>query len=163
MSQRIRQLEDALEIATNQDMAWGIHPLLSDNLLAIKFGPKSRTNRELSTDPYEDGSETDHSLSTPGSLSRGHDGNETYFGPSGGSGEPQDSAALDPYYLRQNQETVLPVRPSTPTGSGQITETSLRLEMNLLPTMWVVWHHSGGTTASPSSLMATTIKTGCTC
>lgn len=135
MSQRIRRLEDALETATNQDTAWGTHPLLSDDLLAIKFGPGSRTNRELSMDPHEDGSETDRSLSTPGSLFRGHDGSTTYSGPSGGSGEPRYPAALDPYYLRQNQETVLPVRPSAPTGSGQITKTLLRLEMNLLPTM----------------------------
>ena len=162
MSQRIRQLEDALEIAKNQDMAWGTHPLLSDDLLAIKFGPESRTNGELSTDPHEDGSETDHSISTPGSFFKSHDGSTTYFGPSGGSGESLYPAALDPYCLRRNQETVLPVCPSTPTGSGQIAKTSLRLEMNLLLTMWVVWHHMWRTAASLSSLMATTIKIGCT-
>ena len=88
MSQRIRQLEDALAIATNQHTASGIHPLLSDDLLTIKFGPESRTSGELSTDSHEDESEADHSLSTPGSLFRCHDGSTKYFGPSGGSGKP---------------------------------------------------------------------------
>lgn len=86
MSQRIRQLEDALAIATNQHTASGIHPLLSDDLLTIKFGPESRTNGEQSTDSHEDESDTDHSLSTPGSLFRSPDGSTKYFGPSGGSG-----------------------------------------------------------------------------
>jgi hypothetical protein len=115
MSQRIRQLEDALEIATNQDMATGIHPLLSDDLLTIKFGPPSGTNEELSTDSHEDGSEADRSLFTPGSLFWCH-GNTKDFGPSGGSGEPPYPTVFDPYRLCRNQETVLPVRPSTSTG-----------------------------------------------
>jgi len=87
MSQRIRQLEDALAIATNQHTASGNHPLLSNDLLTIKFGPESATNGELSTDSHEDESETDHSLWTPGSLFTCHDGSTKYFGPSGGSGE----------------------------------------------------------------------------
>ena len=87
MSQRMRQLEDALAISTNQHTASGIHPLLSDDLLTIKFGPESRTNGELSTDSCEDEPEADHSLSTPGSLFRCPDGSTKYFGPSGGSGE----------------------------------------------------------------------------
>lgn len=87
MSQRIRQLEDALATTTNQHTASGAHPLLSDDLLTIKFGPESRTNRDLSTDSHENGSETDRSLYTPGSLFRCHDGGTKYFGPSGGAGE----------------------------------------------------------------------------
>jgi hypothetical protein len=87
MSQRIRQLEDALAIAATKHTVSGIHPLLSDDLLTIKFGPESRMNAELSTDSQEEDTETDHSLSTPGSLFRCPDGSTKYFGPSGGSGK----------------------------------------------------------------------------
>ena len=116
MSQRIRQLEDALEVATNRDMASGIHPLLSDDLLTIKFGPEPRANGELSTDSHEDGPETDRSLSTPSSLFECHDGSSKYFGFSGGSGESLYPAAFNRYCLRQNQETVLSVCPSILAG-----------------------------------------------
>lgn len=98
MSQRIRQLEDALAIATNHHTASGIHPLLSDDLLTIKFGPESRTNGEQSTDSHEDESDTDHSLSTPGSLFRSPDGSTRYFGPSGGSGEHCILPYFNSYY-----------------------------------------------------------------
>ncbi|KAF9652495.1 hypothetical protein BDM02DRAFT_3183536 [Thelephora ganbajun] len=42
--------------------------ILSGNLFT-ELGPGSRSNRELSTDSYEDDFETDRGLSTPGSLS----------------------------------------------------------------------------------------------
>lgn len=87
MSQRIRQLEDALAVATNQHTTSGTHPLLADDLLAIKFGPESKMNGALSTESHEDEDEADHSVFTPGSLLRCRDGGIKYFGPSGGSGE----------------------------------------------------------------------------
>lgn len=101
MSQRIRQLEDALATAANQHTASGIHPLLSDDLLTIKFGPGSGMNGELSTDSHEDEPETDHNLSTPGSLFKHPDGGTEYFGPSGGSGEYHVPPRFDPYCLRR--------------------------------------------------------------
>lgn len=117
MSQRIRQLEEALTTATNQHTASGTHPLLSDDLLAIKFGPESRTNGDLSTDSHEDESETDRCLSAPGSFFRCPDGSTKYFGPSGGSGEHYIPLHFGLDCLRRNQETVLLVSPSTSVGS----------------------------------------------
>ena len=118
MSQRIRQLEDALATAANQHTASGIHPLLSDDLLTIKFGPESGMNGDFSTDSHEDEYETDHNLSTPGSLFKYSDGGTKYFGPSGGSGKHCVSPCFDPYRLRRNQETILLVGPSSSTGFG---------------------------------------------
>jgi len=120
MSQRIRQLEDALAIATNQHTASGIHPLLSDDLLTIKFGPETRTDGGLSTDSHEDEAEADHSLSTPGSLFRCPDGSTKYFGPSGGSGGHYIPLYFDPYRSHRTLETVLLVCPSTPADSRQL-------------------------------------------
>jgi len=113
MSQRIRQLEDALATAANKHTASGIHPLLSDDLLTIKFGPESGMNGELSTDSHEDEPETHHNLSTPGSLFKCPDGGAKYFGPSGGSGKYYVPLCFDPYRLRRNQETILLVGPPT--------------------------------------------------
>lgn len=116
MSQRIRQLEDALAIAANHHTMSGMHPLLSDDLLTIKFGPESGTSGELSTDSHEDEDGTDHSLSTPGSFIRCPDGSTKYFGPSGGSGRLFAPLCFDQHHLRRNQETILLVGPSTPAG-----------------------------------------------
>jgi len=104
MSQRIRQLEEALATAADQHTASGIHPLLSDDLLTIKFGPESGMNGEFSTDSHEDEPETDHNLSTPGSLFKYPDGGTKYFGPSGGSGEHCVPPCFYQYCLRRNVE-----------------------------------------------------------
>ena len=113
MSQRIRQLEDALAIAADKYTTPGIHPLLSDDSPTIKFGPESGV---LSTDSHEGDSGTDHGLFTPGSLFKYPDGSTTYFGPSGGSGENYVPLRSDPCCSRRNQEAVLLVGPPTPAG-----------------------------------------------
>lgn len=91
MSQRIRQLEDALAVATDQHTASGTHPLLVDDLLTIKFGPELKMNGTPYTESHEDEDEADHSVFTPGSLLKCRDGGIRYFGPSGGSGESVSS------------------------------------------------------------------------
>ena len=160
MSQRIRQLEDALAIAATKHTVSGIHPLLSDDLLTIKFGPESRMNAEPSTDSQEEDTETDHSLSTPGSFFRCPDGSTKYFGPSGGSGRHHILSYLDPF-LTSKRRNRIAGRLMYPRYF-KVTETLPRLGMNLLPIVRMAedMERAG---ASPSSRMATIIETGCPC
>ena len=81
MSNRIRQLEDALAIlqSTVTDQR---HPLLSDELLKVKFGSEAINAKQ------SDGEEeraTNKSIDSLGTLSLGSSGKMQYFGGSAGS------------------------------------------------------------------------------
>ena len=82
MSNRIRQLEDALAILQSSvsDLR---HPLLSDELLKVKFGSESINTRETAT------SDEDHApqkaIDALGTLSLGSSGKLQYLGRSAGS------------------------------------------------------------------------------
>jgi len=86
MGQRIRQLEDALSIF-QAGVSNEVHPLLSEDLLAIKFGPEAPK-------PANDGtSETSTSaISSFGTLTIGNEGESNYYGRSAGS-EVRNSSA----------------------------------------------------------------------
>lgn len=82
MGQRIRQLEDALAIfqagVSNEP-----HPLLRDDLLAIKFGPEKSHMPEKDTNPPQPAVE---SIDAIGTMTIGDQGDGgKYFGPSAGS------------------------------------------------------------------------------
>jgi hypothetical protein len=82
MSNRIRQLEDALAIlqSTISDER---HPLLSDELLKVKFGSEALSPRpDFSSDPDESMLE---SIDLLGTLTLGDSGEVKYFGRSAGS------------------------------------------------------------------------------
>lgn len=88
MSQRIRQLEDALAITTNHSEP--NHPLLADELLSIKFGPETREDSMLteSDEPQEeDHQHPEDLLQAMGTLGADSQGELRYFGASGGSSE----------------------------------------------------------------------------
>lgn len=80
MGQRIRQLEDALAIFQSS-VSNEAHPLLREELLAVKFGPENNTvsqnieTQEASIDP----------LDSLGTLTIGDHGEAKYYGRSGGS------------------------------------------------------------------------------
>ena len=84
MSQRIRQLEDALAIFQS-GVSTATHPLLRDELLSIKFGPEARhpgesqSLKEPTEDPVTD------TIDAFGTLTIGDGGESSYFGRSGGS------------------------------------------------------------------------------
>lgn len=82
MGQRIRQLEDALAIfqagVSNEP-----HPLLREDLLAIKFGPERRYAPETVNNPSQS---TTESIDALGTMTIGDQGDGgKYFGPSAGS------------------------------------------------------------------------------
>ncbi|KAF5369994.1 hypothetical protein D9758_001145 [Tetrapyrgos nigripes] len=79
MGQRIRQLEDALAIF-HSSISNEPHPLLRDELLAIKFGPEKNT-------PLQSPSRDDsmNSIDALGTLTIGDKGESKYFGSSAGS------------------------------------------------------------------------------
>ena len=80
MSERIRQLEDALAIFQS-GVSNERHPLLRDELLTIKFGPEVRrtVDEENSRDSLAE------SIDALGTLTIGDHGETKYFGRSGGS------------------------------------------------------------------------------
>ncbi|KAF7969994.1 hypothetical protein HWV62_25424 [Athelia sp. TMB] len=93
MSQRIRQLEDALAIFQS-GVSTATHPLLRDELLSIKLGPEARPPQE--TQSLEESTEdpvTD-TIDAFGTLTIGDGGESSYFGRSGGS-EAELSADVD--------------------------------------------------------------------
>lgn len=81
MSNRIRQLEDALAIlqSTVSDQR---HPLLTDELLKIKFGSEAIDPLQHTND--ED-SQTNKTIDALGTLTLGSSGEMQYFGRSAGS------------------------------------------------------------------------------
>ncbi|KZT19140.1 hypothetical protein NEOLEDRAFT_1246038 [Neolentinus lepideus HHB14362 ss-1] len=82
MSQRIRQLEDALAVF-QASISGERHPLLSEDLLVIKFWPEVRSEREESSTLRHVG--PSGSLDAFGTLSVGEKGEAKYFGRSAGS------------------------------------------------------------------------------
>lgn len=76
MSQRIRQLEDALSVACDSDAQGDRHPLLQDELLAVKFGSGSQSASEDIEDQF--------TLSF-GTLAVTDSGGSSYFGVSAGA------------------------------------------------------------------------------
>lgn len=80
MSERIRQLEDALAIF-QAGISHERHPLLRDELLTIKFGPEVRrtVDEEHSRDLLSS------SIDALGTLTVGEHGESKYFGRSAGS------------------------------------------------------------------------------
>ena len=81
MSNRIRQLEDALAIlqSTVSDQR---HPLLTEDLLKIKFGSEAINPRQNAND--ED-TQTNRTIDALGTLTLGSSGDVHYFGRSAGS------------------------------------------------------------------------------
>lgn len=76
MSQRIRQLEDALSLAHTSDIHPDRHPLLRDELLAVKFG----------SGPQSVGEDTDDQFTLSfGTLATSDSGGSSYFGVSAGA------------------------------------------------------------------------------
>ena len=75
MSQRIRQLEDALSVTCNSETHGERHPLLRDELLAVKFGSGPRSVSEDDDDQF--------TLSF-GTLAVTDSGGSSYFGVSAG-------------------------------------------------------------------------------
>ena len=75
MSQRIRQLEDALSVTSNPDTHGDRHPLLRDELLAVKFGSGPQS--------VSDDNEDQFTLSF-GTLAVTESGGSSYFGVSAG-------------------------------------------------------------------------------
>ena len=80
LGERILQLEDALAIF-QASASSERHPLLRDELLAIKFGPErnATTADSQAPDPLS------NSLDAIGTLTIGEHGEAKYFGRSGGS------------------------------------------------------------------------------
>ncbi|KAI0730863.1 fungal-specific transcription factor domain-containing protein [Earliella scabrosa] len=86
MSERIRQLEDALAIF-QAGISHERHPLLRDELLSIKFGPEVR--RTVDDEHHRDLVST--SIDALGTLTIGEHGETKYFGRSAGS----ETATMD--------------------------------------------------------------------
>lgn len=80
MSERIRQLEDALAIF-QAGISAERHPLLRDELLTIKFGPEVRRTVD---DEYTRNA-LSQSIDALGTLTIGEHGETKYIGRSGGS------------------------------------------------------------------------------
>ena len=80
MSERIRQLEDALAIF-QAGISTERHPLLRDELLTIKFGPEVRRTVD---DEYTRNA-LSQSIDALGTLTIGEHGETKYIGRSGGS------------------------------------------------------------------------------
>jgi hypothetical protein len=83
MSNRIRQLEDALAILQSS-ITDQKHPLLSDELIKIKFGSESINVRETPTTSDEDQA-PQTSIDALGTLTLGSSGKLQYLGRSAGS------------------------------------------------------------------------------
>lgn len=83
MSNRIRQLEDALAIlqSTVSDQR---HPLLNDDLLKIKFGAETLRSPRSSS-PGDEQDNPRQSIDATGTLTLGESGEVKYFGRSAGS------------------------------------------------------------------------------
>ncbi len=80
MSERIRQLEDALAIF-QAGISHERHPLLRDELLSVKFGPEVRRTVDEETQRDLNAS----CIGAMGTLTIGEHGESKYFGRSAGS------------------------------------------------------------------------------
>ncbi|KAF8159162.1 fungal-specific transcription factor domain-containing protein [Crassisporium funariophilum] len=88
MSNRIRQLEDALAILQSS-VSDRRHSLLTDELLKIKFGSESINAREAESAAEED-TTTQRSIDALGTLTLGSSGEIQYLGRSAGSEKADD-------------------------------------------------------------------------
>lgn len=102
MSNRIRQLEDALAFlqSTVSDEP---HPLLTENMLRVKFGPEVINGPQIASNPLnvtgitpDRTTPTEKSIDALGTLTLGSTGNIHYFGRSAGS---EVRAHLSPAFL----------------------------------------------------------------
>ncbi|KAJ3512326.1 hypothetical protein NLJ89_g3583 [Agrocybe chaxingu] len=84
MSNRIRQLEDALAIL-QANVSDQRHPLLSDDLLKIKFGSEALNARGEPPLSKDEDAATTKSIDALGTLTLGSSGDVQYFGRSAGS------------------------------------------------------------------------------
>jgi len=85
MGHRIQQLEDALAIFQT-GVSNEVHPLLKEELLAIKFGPeKGRVQEKSIIVPDDTESETLIEALGTMSIGEGDSSATSYFGPSAGS------------------------------------------------------------------------------
>ncbi|KAI1790216.1 fungal-specific transcription factor domain-containing protein [Ganoderma leucocontextum] len=91
MSERIRQLEDALAIF-QAGISHERHPLLQDELLTIKFGPEVR--RTVDDEHKRD--MLSASIDALGTLTVGEHGESKYFGRSAGNYTTLQQSGLDP-------------------------------------------------------------------
>jgi hypothetical protein len=82
MSNRIRQLEDALAILQSS-ITDQRHPLLSDDLLKVKFGSEAINPKHDELGDVD--SSINKSIDSLGTLSLGSSGKMQYFGGSAGS------------------------------------------------------------------------------
>ena len=78
LANRVRELEDALR-ASHSQIASDVHPLLTEDLLAIKYGPETLP---ASRDPT--GDHHGASVGAFGTLTITDSGESNYFGQSGG-------------------------------------------------------------------------------
>lgn len=76
MSERIRQLEDAVAVFQT-DISSDEHPLLRDELLTIKFGPEVRQTVDKEDDVLS------QTIDAFGTLTIGENGETKYIGRSG--------------------------------------------------------------------------------
>jgi hypothetical protein len=84
MGQRIRQLEDALAIFQS-GVSNEPHPLLSNDLLAVKFGPERGQVQEMSSIPSRPIPDSIDAIGTMTISDQGDGSTGKYFGPSAGS------------------------------------------------------------------------------
>ena len=82
MGNRIRQLEDALAIFQS-GVSTEPHPLLTEPLLSIKFGPEKSYVTEKENTPRKEAAEP--LINAFGTMTIGDTGEAKYFGPSAGS------------------------------------------------------------------------------
>ncbi|TDL16809.1 hypothetical protein BD410DRAFT_794903 [Rickenella mellea] len=135
MSERIRQLEDALEIETARSP--DRHPLLRDELLAVKRGIGVY---EAMAEGHEISDIFDHF----GTLTISDDGASRFIGPSGGSESlltkevirEEDLAAQSPSPVSASSQTSI-VWSFTPTSC--ITESAMSATAGRLPTWDRAW------------------------
>ncbi|KJA29960.1 hypothetical protein HYPSUDRAFT_210788 [Hypholoma sublateritium FD-334 SS-4] len=136
MGQRIRQLEDALSIFQS-GVSNEVHPLLRDDLLAIKFGPdkgyvpeKEPPTRSDSLEPVIDAF---------GTMTVGDSGEGKYFGPSAGSetlfmaGAALTPAGIDDDYYMPVSLEVSRLSAAFPFGTEENLDKQLEFLFDQLP------------------------------
>ncbi|KZP26777.1 hypothetical protein FIBSPDRAFT_781546, partial [Athelia psychrophila] len=142
MSQRIRQLEDALRLLQSS-LSSEKHPLLRNDLLSIKYGPEQQLS--VPSDSVED------PLAEPveafGTLTIGDGGESRYLGASAGSetllsteSEPEDHPSREQAIpeLLNNLAAMFPVGSRCPTGPKTF-ENAMRMLLLRLPDRPRAW------------------------
>ncbi|KAJ3573873.1 hypothetical protein NP233_g2152 [Leucocoprinus birnbaumii] len=143
MGQRIRQLEDALAIFQS-GVSNETHPLLTDDLLAIKFGPEKGQIQEKEENASK---RVIESIDAIGTMTIGDHGNEgKYFGPSAGLSFWQVGAEYDPPEEEDSTNSQPEVSPeisqlsaSFPFGSDTDPDAALEALYSYLPEQPRAW------------------------